>query len=127
ALLADLDIERIRAGITEAARELTGATFAMYVAVDEDGASATLAGVSAAEFAEPPDVRRAPLLAGAFQGAEPLRIDDVAQWAPSEATARPYGSLADGRVVRSYVAAPVVTRRGELDRKSTRLNSSHVS
>ena len=114
ALLADLDVRRIRAGITEATREVTGATFAMYVAVDEDTESATVAGTEDVVLGGLPDVRRAPLLAAAFGGSEPLRIDDVARWASSEATAEPYGSLADGRVVRSYVAAPVATRRGEL-------------
>src|SRR6185295_17031487 len=36
-----------------------------------------------------------------------LRIDDVSLWARGEETARAYGVLADGRLVRSWLAAPV--------------------
>ena len=38
---------------------------------------------------------------------ETLRVDDVGVWAKGEEAARSYGVLADGRLVRSWLAAPV--------------------
>src|SRR5207248_1656628 len=41
-----------------------------------------------------------------------LRIDDVGRWAQREEAARRYGVLADGRLVRSWLATPVRGRDG---------------
>jgi serine phosphatase RsbU (regulator of sigma subunit) len=42
-----------------------------------------------------------------------VQIDDVSRWAPSDDAARAYGTLADGRRVRSYIAAPVRASGGD--------------
>jgi serine phosphatase RsbU (regulator of sigma subunit) len=47
------------------------------------------------------------VLAGAMLSGETHRGDDVAVWAKGEEAARSYGVLADGRLVRSWLAAPV--------------------
>ena len=67
-------------------------------------------GLTRDDFAEIPAVGRAPVLAGALVSGQTLRIDDVAVWAQSEEAARSYGILADGRLVRSWLATPVRSR-----------------
>jgi serine phosphatase RsbU (regulator of sigma subunit) len=112
AILADLDPVRLSVGLTDAARELTGAEFGVFSGIDED--ELRFVGASEGTFAELPAPHRAPLLAPGLRTGEPLRIDDVARWALSEESARAYGSLADGRMVRSYLSAPVRSRSGDL-------------
>jgi hypothetical protein len=43
---------------------------------------------------------------------ETMRIEDVAAWASRDASARAYGVLADGRLLRGWLAAPVRGRSG---------------
>ena len=112
AILADLDPMRLSIGLTDAARELTGAEFGIFSGIDED--ELRFVGTSEETFAERPAPHRAPLLAPGLRTGDPLRIDDVARWAPSEESARPYGSMADGRMVRSYLSAPVRSPSGQL-------------
>jgi serine phosphatase RsbU (regulator of sigma subunit) len=45
---------------------------------------------------------------------EPVRVDDLEQWAPNEASQRTYGVLADGRLTRSWLGIPVRSREGRL-------------
>jgi serine phosphatase RsbU (regulator of sigma subunit) len=73
----------------------------------------TFVGLTREDFAEPPAVGRAPVLAGALLTGQGLRVDDITVWAQSEEAARSYGVFADGRLVRSWLAAPV---RGRDDR-----------
>jgi len=119
-LLGREDGHALVVGIIELAVELTAAEFGMFAPATDDLpliVSGPMTG-----FLEHPDPRRAPLLGAALSGAEgaglsgaegagTLRIDDVTRWAPSDEAARPYGTLGDGRLVRSYVASPV-TREG---------------
>ncbi len=107
ALLAELDPERLSVGVVEAARELTGARFGMFLDAGSERATVSFVGLSREDFASPPAVGRAPVLAGAALTGETLRIDDVAVWAKGEEAARSYGVLADGRLVRSWLAVPV--------------------
>jgi serine phosphatase RsbU (regulator of sigma subunit) len=107
ALLAELDPERLSVGVVEAARELTGAKFGLFLASGSERATLSFVGLAREDFAAPPAVGRAPVLAGALLTGESLRIDDVAVWAKGEEAARNYGVLADGRLVRSWLAAPV--------------------
>ena len=111
-LLAELDPERLTVGVVEAARELTGARFGLFLDAGSERATVSFVGLSREDFASPPAVGRAPVLAGAALTGETLRIDDVAVWAKGEDAARSYGVLADGRLVRSWLAAPV-RRRGD--------------
>jgi hypothetical protein len=110
ALLAELDPERLSVGVVEAARELTGARFGMFLDAGSERATVSFVGLSREDFASPPAVGRAPVLAGAALTRESLRVDDVAVWAKGEEAARSYGVLADGRLVRSWLAAPVLGR-----------------
>jgi serine phosphatase RsbU (regulator of sigma subunit) len=110
ALLAELDPERLTLGVAEAARELTGARFAAILPARSERSTVQFVGLTREDFAEAPAVGRAPVLAGALVSGQTLRIDDVAVWAQSEEAARSYGILADGRLVRSWLAAPVRSR-----------------
>jgi serine phosphatase RsbU (regulator of sigma subunit) len=114
AILAELDTDLLVRGIAEAACELTAAGFAMYAPFVAEHGSFTIAGPEAEEFSAAPDPTRAPLLAASFRPGEVLRVDDVVKWAPSEAAAVPYGVYRNGAPVRSYLAAPVVARSGDV-------------
>jgi serine phosphatase RsbU (regulator of sigma subunit) len=111
-LLAELDPERLTIGMADAARELTGARFGVVLPARSERATVRFVGLTREDFAEPPAVGRAPVLAGALVTGQTLRVDDVAVWAQSEETARSYGILADGRLVRSWLATPVRARDG---------------
>ena len=112
-LLAERDPEQLVAGVAEACRVLTGARFALYVPPDS-AASATLTGLRWDDFAERPDIGNAPLLAGPRVHGQPHCVDDVAAWARDDRLSRPYGTLADGRLVRSWLIVPVPTGDGDL-------------
>ncbi len=106
-LVAELDVERLVRGIAEATRELAAARFAAFVPAVGDERAVILVGVDRTAFAEPPAFGHAPLLGGVLWPGETLRIDDVTAWAARDESARAYGVLADGRLVRSWLAAPV--------------------
>ncbi len=110
-VIAGLDPERIRAGITELATDLCEGDFSLLVVADEDETTGTWAGV---KLADPPSVWRAPLLAAAFRDGPVLRIDDVGRWARSDRAAALYGTFSGGGMVRSYLVAPVADRAGEV-------------
>ncbi|HYH48154.1 MAG TPA: GAF domain-containing SpoIIE family protein phosphatase, partial [Acidimicrobiia bacterium] len=110
AVLSELDPERLSIGVVEAAHELTDARFGMFLASGSERATVQFVGLAREDFAAPPAVGRAPVLAGAPLTGESLRIDDVAVWAKGEEAARSYGVFADGRLVRSWLAAPVRSR-----------------
>ena len=112
ALLAELDPERLTVGVVDAAQELAGARFGLFLPSGSERGTVTFVGLGRDDFAEPPAVGRAPVLAGALVSGQSLRIDDVAVWAQGEETARSYGVLRDGRLVRSWMAAPVPGRDG---------------
>ena len=113
-IMAELDPERLTLGVADAARELTGARFGAVLPARSERATVAFVGLDRDDFAEPPAVGRAPVLAGALVTGQTLRIDDVAVWAQSEEAARSYGILADGRLVRSWLAAPVRSRDGTI-------------
>ncbi len=109
---AEIDARRVVERLTEAAREVTGAQFGIYQSANGDSALHVLINDNDVAFDGIPTPSSAPLLAATFRGGPPLRVDDTTRWALSDAAARPYGTFADGRVVRSYLAAPVVARSG---------------
>lgn len=95
----------LRSGkVAELACSLTGAEAALFLPHDA-GATALVAGGTA--FAEPPRPPEAPLLAAALDAVDPVVVDDVVRWAPHEAAQRPYGTLAGGRLARSWIGVPV--------------------
>ena len=112
ALLAERDPGRLVTGVAEACRELTGARFALYVPADP-GTPPTLAGAEWDDFADRPDFAQAPLLSGPRLHGQPHLIDDVAAWARDD-RANAYGTLADGRLVRSWLVAPVPAGEGDV-------------
>lgn len=112
ALLGELDPERLTVGVVEATRELAGARFGLFLDAGSERATVSFVGLSREDFAAAPAVGRAPVLAGAALSGETIRIDDVGVWAKGEEAARSYGVLADGRLVRSWLAAPVHGRGG---------------
>jgi hypothetical protein len=113
-LLAELDPDKLTDGVVETARELAGARFGLFLPAGSERATVSFVGLGREDFAEPPALGRAPVLAGALLTGQSLRIDDVTVWAPGEEAARSYGVLADGRLVRSWLAAPVVGRDGAI-------------
>lgn len=112
-LLAEQEKRPLVAGVAEACRELTGARFALFMPAEAD-AEPVLTGVEWSDFAERPDVGSAPLLAGPRLHGQPHSVADVAAWARDDRLSRAYGTLADGRLVRSWVIAPVPDGDGEL-------------
>ena len=113
ALLSEQDTVRLVAGVTQACRELTGAWFGLYVPTEAE-AEPILTGIEWDDFTERPDVGNAPLLAGPRIHGQPHSVADVAAWARDDRLSRAYGTLADGRLVRSWVIAPVPTGAGGL-------------
>jgi serine phosphatase RsbU (regulator of sigma subunit) len=106
-LLARLDPDDLTTGVVEAARELTGARFGLFLPTGSDRGTVSFVGIAREDFAQPPAVGRAPVLAGALLTGQTLRVDDVSVWAQGEEAAKSYGIFADGRLVRSWLAAPV--------------------
>jgi serine phosphatase RsbU (regulator of sigma subunit) len=113
-LLAELDPDRLAEGVAEAVRQLVGARFALFLPANRDRATLTFAGLEREDFTEVPAVGRAPVLAGVLWADHAVRIDDVSTWAQGEEAVRLYGVLADGRLVRSWLAVPVLGRRGNV-------------
>src|SRR5687767_1193226 len=63
-LLAELDPDRLAEGVAEAARQLVGARFAVFLPASRERATLTFAGLTRDDFADVPAVGRAPVLAG---------------------------------------------------------------
>jgi serine phosphatase RsbU (regulator of sigma subunit) len=109
-LVSQGDAEGLRSGLVELVLDVCDGAVALFVAHEEDERAATMSGRRQG-FRDLPLVRRAPLLAAVFSATEVLRIDDVARWAPDESS-RLYGSMSDGRMIRSWLAAPVLSTAG---------------
>ncbi len=109
AVLEGSDADELVAGIGQLCIDLTGARFALYQSVEAD-ARPRLVGVEWHDFAEPPHLAHAPLLAGPIVHGQSHRIDDVAAWVTTDDAARGYGALAGGRLVRSWISAPIARR-----------------
>jgi serine phosphatase RsbU (regulator of sigma subunit) len=112
-LFASFDPDVLASGVAEAARRLTDARFAVYVPEDNDAAAA-ITGLEWDDFECVPSFDRAPLLNGPRVERRSHRLDDIARWAPTEESARAYGVLRDGRLVRSWIGVPVASRTGDL-------------
>lgn len=110
ALAAQLDAESLVLGVTEAARDLTGAQLAMFVPAEPAMLTEPTIVSDPGIMSEVPDPARVPLLAGALWRITPVRLDDVDQWDAANAG---YGRLSDGSVFRSWVGAPVRARYGD--------------
>ncbi len=118
-LTAELDLQEVVQAVTNIATELTGAQFGafFYNLVDSDGESYTLytlAGVPPEAFSSFPMPRNTAVFGPTFRGEGMVRSDDITA-DPNYGQNDPYFGMPDGHLpVRSYLAAPVVSKRGEV-------------
>ena len=112
ALCAELEPAALRRGVLEAAVEMSQARLGFFVPSEPPHEMSDLVGILPDELAERPRPGHSPLLAAALYDGRVLRIDDASNWARDEQAAHVYGALADGRLLRSWLAAPVQRRDG---------------
>lgn len=119
AVAASIDIDSVVQVVVDGARELTGAAFgAFFYKVMGDGDEGymlyTLSGAPAEAFSDYPMPRKTAIFAPTFDGVGPVRSDDITQ-DPRYGHNPPHLGMPIGHLpVRSYLATPVVTRRGEV-------------
>ncbi|MBL0730063.1 ATP-binding protein [Piscinibacter sp. HJYY11] len=119
ALSAELDLPALVQRVTDAATELTGAKFGsfFYNGVDERGEALMLFALSGAPreaFEKLGHPRPTALFGPTFRGEAPIRIADVRQDARYGHFDPHRGMPAGHLPVRSYLAAPVIARSGEV-------------
>lgn len=116
---AELDRDRAVQLMTDASTELTGAQFGafFYNVANADGESYMLyaiSGVPREAFARFPMPRKTAVFAPTFDGEALVRVDDITQ-DPRFGKSAPHHGMPEGHLpVRSYLAAPVVSRTGEV-------------
>ncbi|MEA1086007.1 ATP-binding protein [Sphingomonas sp. CD22] len=119
ALAAELDLEPLVQMVTDAGVTLTGAKFGAYFhnQMDEDGKRLnlfTLSGASRAAFEGFGKPRATAVFTPTFRNEGVLRSDDI-QSDPRYGHNAPHRGLPEGHLpVRSYLAAPVASRSGEV-------------
>ncbi len=119
---AELDLSRAVQIVTDAATELTGAALGSFFynvkdKSDDQGGSYrlyTLSGAPKETFAAFPMPRNTSLFGPTFKGESIVRIDDVTKDARYGKSAPHHGMPPGHPPVRSYLAAPVVSRTGEV-------------
>ena len=115
----ELDLHRLVQAVTDEARNVVRAEFGafFYNMVDAGGQSYTLyavAGVPRDEFAKFPMPRNTAVFAPTFAGQGVIRMDDVTR-DPRYGRSAPYHGMPPGHLpVRSYLAASVVSRSGDV-------------
>jgi PAS domain S-box-containing protein len=119
ALASELDLQALVQTVTDAATQLTGAQFGafFYNTTDENGDAYMLYSLSGApreafqHFGHP---RATALFGPTFRGEAPIRLDDVLT-DPRYGQMAPHHGMPRGHLpVRSYLAAPVMSRRGDV-------------
>jgi PAS domain S-box-containing protein len=119
ALSSQLDLRPLVQAVTDAATEFSGARFGafFYNVTDADGDSFmlyTLSGAPREAFEHFGQPRATPLFAPTFRGEGPIRCDDILQ-DPRYGQMPPHCGMPAGHLpVRSYLAAPVVSRSGSV-------------
>ena len=119
ALASTLDIDTLLQSITDAATELTGAEFGafFYNGKDHNGDAYllyTLSGAPRDAFARFGHPRPTAIFAPTFHGAAPIRSDDITK-DPRYGSMAPHHGMPKGHLpVRSYLAASVYSRSGEV-------------
>ncbi|WP_118184303.1 response regulator [Paraburkholderia phosphatilytica] len=119
AVSAELDLSRAVQTVTDAATELTGAAFGsfFYNVLDEDGGKYTLytlSGVPKDTFDAFPMPRNTAVFGPTFAGEGIVRSDDITKDPRYGRNAPHYGMPKGHLPVVSYLAAPVVSRTGEV-------------
>ena len=116
---AQLDLERVVQGITDIAREITGAAFGafFYNVLDERGESYrlyTISGVPLEAFSRFPQPRNTAVFGPTFRGEASVRSADITA-DPRYGHNPPYRGMPEGHLpVRSYLAVPVKAASGEV-------------
>ena len=119
AIAAELDLERVVQGVTDAGVELTGAHFGafFYNVRNEAGESYmlySLSGVDRSSFDGFPMPRATALFQPTFRGEGVLRSDDILA-DPRYGRNAPHNGMPRGHLpVRSYLAVPVISRSSEV-------------
>jgi PAS domain S-box-containing protein len=119
ALAAELHLEKLVQGVTDAATRLSKAAFGafFYNVLDERGQAYmlyTLSGVPREAFEKFPMPRATQVFEPTFKGAGIIRSDDITQ-DPRYGHNAPYQGMPEGHLpVKSYLAVPVVSRSGEV-------------
>ncbi|MEP9378161.1 response regulator [Aquabacter sp. CN5-332] len=119
AVAGELDLARAVQTVTDAATSLTGAAFGsfFYNVIDQKGESYmlyTLSGVPREAFSRFPMPRNTQVFAPTFNGEGVVRSDDILT-DPRYGKNDPHFGMPKGHLpVRSYLAAPVVSRSGEV-------------
>jgi PAS domain S-box-containing protein len=119
AVVAELDLGRSVQIVTDAATELTGAAFGafFYNVLNEEGECYQLYVLSGAPrdaFSRFPMPRKTAVFAPTFDGAGIVRSDDI-QKDPRYGKIPPHHGMPMGHLpLRSYLAAPVLSRSGEV-------------
>jgi PAS domain S-box-containing protein len=118
-LAAELELETLVQAVTDATTGVTGAEFGafFYNRVDEQGESYrlfTLSGAPLEAFADYPMPHNTAIFDPTFRGEGIVRIDDVRE-DPRYGKHPPHYGIPKGHLpVRSYLAVPVISRRGEV-------------
>jgi len=123
ALASTLDLAPLLQKITDAATQLAGAEFGAFFYNREDGDGDnsgddyllyTLSGAPRAAFEHLGNPRATAVFGPTFRGSAPVRSDDITQDARYGGMAPHHGMPAGHLPVRSYLAASVVSRSGEV-------------
>ena len=118
-LASTIEFEPLMQAITDAATRLAGAEFGafFYNGTDDNGEAYllhTLSGAPREAFAHLGNPRATSLFGPTFHGAAPIRSDDILA-DPRYGAAPPHHGMPPGHLpVRSYLAASVVSRSGEV-------------
>jgi PAS domain S-box-containing protein len=117
---ATLERSHVVQAVTDAATAATGAEFGafFYTVVDSDSRGSyqlyALSGAPAEAFSRFPHPRATAIFAPTFRGEGIVRLEDVTS-DPRYGQNPPYHGMPDGHLpVRSYLAAPVKSRAGEV-------------
>ena len=119
AVAAEHDLERLVQHVTDAGVELSHAEFGafFYNVLRDDGEAYTLYTLSGAPreaFEKFPMPRNTAIFEPTFRGQAPVRSDDILN-DPRYGKSAPYHGMPSGHLpVRSYLAASVVSRSGEV-------------
>lgn len=118
-LVSELDQQKLVQALTDAAIELVGAQFGAFFynvvnAKGESYALYTLSGAPREAFSHFPMPGNTDVFAPTFRGEGIVRSDDITK-DPRYGRHAPYYGMPEGHLpVRSYLAAPVVSRSGEV-------------
>ncbi|WP_426179118.1 ATP-binding protein [Rhizorhabdus sp. FW153] len=119
AIAAELDLPRLVQMVTDAGVDVSGAQFGAFFHIVKDGGSDSymlysLSGVDRSAFDHFPMPRETGVFGPTFRGERVIRSGDITQ-DPRYGKNAPHRGMPEGHLpVRSYLAAPVRSRSGEI-------------